>query len=94
MSKLRKLERSIVKANAAKSNMDFTSAWNDYRDKKYVVRNEDGEVLANNTPRNTQKKKQSHFDNKEQYYNMLAWLDSFKNASVVMDDEVEVATEN
>ena len=79
MSKLRKLERSVIKANAKKNNVGFENAWSDYRESKYVKKNENDEVVEDRTPRNTQKKKHSFFDNKEKYFKMFAWAKNLKN---------------
>jgi hypothetical protein len=79
MSKLRKLERSVVKANAKKDNVSFENAWNDYRESKYVKKDSDDKVIEDKTPRNTQKKKHSFFDNKESYFKMFAWAKNLKN---------------
>lgn len=76
---LRKLERSIVKENARKNNESFENAWNDFRDKKYVVKDENKNIIKNNMPKNTQKKKYNFFDNKQQYFKMFAWAKSMKN---------------
>lgn len=81
MGKLRKLERSAVKAKAAKENTDFASAWSEYREKKYIVKDEDGNIIANYTPRNTQKKKQNHYDDKRQYFRLFDFLDGMNKAS-------------
>lgn len=78
MGSSRKYERSIVKAKAAKENNNFETAWSDYREHKYVTKDEEGNVLVDKTPKNTQRKKQSHFDNKEQYVKMFAWAKSMK----------------
>lgn len=78
MGKLRRLERSVAKANAKKNNVSFESAWNDYRESKYVKKNENDEVVSNKTPKNTMKKKKSFFDNKESYFKMMAWVKNLK----------------
>ena len=85
--KLRQLERSAAKAKAKKENKDFSTVWNEYRESKYVTKDEDGNVVLDVTPRNTQKKKQSHFDNGEQYFNMLNFYANLKNS--VVDGETE-----
>lgn len=78
MGNLRKLERNVVKCHAIKNNKDFDTAWTEYRESKYVVRDPDGNVLTDITPRSNQKKKQNHFDNKEQYFNMFTWFENMK----------------
>ena len=66
MSALRKLERSVTKAKGI--------TWEEFRTKKYVVKDEEGKVVSDSAPRNTMKKKQSHFDNCKQYFNMFKYL--------------------
>ena len=83
MSGLRKLERNIVKSNIKKDGRSikkcFKQEWADFREKKYVVKDENDNVIFDKTPKNTMKKKQSHFDNKEQYFKMFAYLNNLKN---------------
>lgn len=74
---IRKIERSVVRAkieNAAA----FNSAWKDYREKKYVIKDEEGNVIVDNTPHNTMPKKQQHFDSMEQYTKLFAWMDDIQ----------------
>lgn len=89
---MRKLERDIVKSKIRKDSRSvkqcFEQEWADFREKKYVTKNEDGNVVADNTPRNTMRKKQRHFDNVEQYNRLFAYMDSLKNAK-----KEEVVTE-
>lgn len=61
----------------------------DYREKKYVIKDEDGNVIVDNTPKNTMKKKQNHFDNVESYNRLFAYIESLKN-----DEKEEVAKSN
>lgn len=67
---LRKLERQIIKA---KHGSDFKDAWTDHRKSKYVVKDEEGNVIRDKTPKNTQQKKKIFYDNKEQYFRMFEW---------------------
>ena len=78
MGKMRKYERSVIAHKAAKENTDFKTAWEEYREKKFITKNEKKEIIINNTPKNTMKKKQSHFDNKKQYFNMLSWFANWR----------------
>ncbi|WP_342759531.1 hypothetical protein [Kineothrix sedimenti] len=82
MSTLRKLERSVVKGSLTKEKVsikrNFANAWSDFREKKFVVKDDDGNVLSDNTPRNTMKKKQRHFDNVEQYNRLFAYAEALK----------------
>lgn len=71
MSKLRKYERAIAK-NESGSN--FENAWQEYREAKYVTKGDTGEILVDKTPKNTQKKKQNHYDDKQKYFNLFAWI--------------------
>lgn len=94
-SVLRTLERNKVKSEIKKDGSSvrrgFKDAWQKYREKKYIVRDEDGNVISDNTPRNTMPKKQQHFDNVEQYSRFFAYMNALKsknkNESV---DQVEV----
>lgn len=83
-SVVRKLERNIVKNNIRKDGRSvkkcFEQEWADFREKKYVTKDEDGKIISDNTPRNTMRKKQRHFDNVEQYNRLFAYMDSLKNA--------------
>lgn len=79
MGNLRKLERNAVKNKAIKDGVDFETAWSNYREQKYVAKDNEGNVVADRTPRSNQKKKQSHFDNKEQYFNMFNWMKNLRN---------------
>lgn len=76
---LRTYERDIIKGNIAKEKRSvkkgFQQEWANHREKKYIVKDEDGNVIADNTPRNTMRKKKPHFDNVEQYSRMLAYAD-------------------
>lgn len=84
---LRKMERDIVKAGLRKEGKSvkqgFDQAWKDYREKKYVIKDEDGNVIVDTTPKNTQKKKQNHFDSVDQYTRVFAYMDALKNAQSV-----------
>lgn len=86
MSTLRKLERNVVKGTLTREKKsikrNFADAWNDLRDKKFVIKDEDGNVLTDNTPRNTMKKKQRHFDNVEQYNKLFAYTEALKKEKV------------
>ena len=83
MSTLRSLERQVVKSKLADEKISikrgFANAWKEFREKKYVVKDKDGNIVANNTPRNTMKVKQSHFDNVEQYNKLFAYADALRN---------------
>jgi len=79
-SAIRKLERNAVK-NKLKKNGEsvgkgFQSAWQSYREEKYITKDNEGNVIEDNTPRNTMRKKQRHFDNIEQYTNLFAYWDA------------------
>ena len=78
MSALRKMERSVVKAKATKNREKFSGLWEEFRKKKYVVEDSDGNVVSDSTPRNTMKKKRPHFDNREQYINMFSYFEGIK----------------
>ena len=81
---LRSLERNKVKSEIRKDGRNvkrcFEQEWTDFREKKYVTKDEDGNVISDRTPRNTMPKKQNHFDNVEQYNRLFAYMDSLKNA--------------
>ena len=83
-SVVRKLERNIVKNNIRKDGRSvkkcFEQEWADFREKKYVTKDEDGNIISDNTPRDTMRKKQRHFDNVEQYNRLFAYMDSLKNS--------------
>jgi len=91
MGTLRKLERSIVKSKIKKESKikreggsvkhTFENRWKEYRDNKYVTKDEDGNVISDLTPRNTMPKKQRHFDNVQQYNNMFAFFDKLRAES-------------
>ena len=70
MSALRKLERNVAKSKGI--------SWSDFRKKKYIVEDEEGNIISDLTPRNTMKKKKPHFDNCEQYFNMFNYFDKLK----------------
>lgn len=84
MSAIRKYERSIVKHNIEKEGSSvkrtFSKRWDDFREKKYVTKDADGNVISDKTPKNTMRKKQNHFDNVEQYTRLFAWMDSVRAA--------------
>ena len=88
-SVVRKLERNVIKNKIKKDGRNvkrcFASEWADFREKKYVIKDEDGNTIADNTPVNTMRKKQNHFDNVEQYNRLFAYIKSLKN------DEIEEA---
>ena len=81
----RKLERNIVKNNIRKDGRSvkrcFEQEWADFREKKYVTKDEEGNVISDRTPRNTMPKKQNHFDNVEQYNKLFAWMNSLRSES-------------
>ena len=79
MSNLRKYERAVVKHQAIKDGKDFETAWDEYREKKYMIKDEEGKVLSDKTPRSNQKKKQVHYDDKRQYFNMFNWMKNMRN---------------
>lgn len=83
MSTLRSLERQVVKSKLADEKINvkrgFANAWKGFREKKYVVKDDDNNIVADNTPRNTMKAKQSHFDNVEQYNKLFAYADALRN---------------
>ncbi len=80
----RKMERNIIKNNIRKDGRSikrcFSQEWADFREKKYVTKDEDGNVILDRTPRNTMPKKQSHFDNVEQYNRLFAYFDGLKKS--------------
>lgn len=76
MSALRKLERSIAKNNGI--------AWSDFKKKKYVEEDKDGSIVSDFTPKNTMKKKRSHFDNCKRYF---AMFDSIKESRKEKEDK-------
>lgn len=80
----RKLERNIVKNNIKKDGRSvkkcFEQEWTDFREKKYVTKDEEGNVISDRTPRNTMPKKQIHFDNIEQYNGLFTYMNGLKNA--------------
>lgn len=88
----RKLERNIVKNNIRKNGRSvkrcFEQEWADFREKKYVTKDEEGNVISDRTTRNTMPKKQNHFDNVEQYNKLFAWMNSLNSAK-----KEEVVTE-
>lgn len=88
-SVVRKLERNVIKNKIKKDGRSvkkcFEQEWADFREKKYVIKDEDGNTIADNTPVNTMRKKQNHFDNVEQYNRLFAYIKSLKN------DEIEEA---
>lgn len=83
-SVLRKLERNVVKNNIRKDGRSvkrcFEQEWSDFREKKYVTKDDEGNVISDRTPRNTMRKEQQHFDNVEQYNRLFAYMNSLKNA--------------
>ena len=83
MSTLRSLERQVVKSKLAEEKINvkrgFVNAWKEFRGKKYVVKDKEGNVVTDNTPRNTMKVKQSHFDNVEQYNKLFAYADALRS---------------
>ena len=91
-SVLRTLERNKVKQEIRKDGRSikrgFKDAWEKYRDKKYVVRDKEGNVISDNTPRNTMPKKQQHFDSVEQYSRFFAYMNALRTKS--KDEPVEV----
>lgn len=91
-SVVRKLERNIIKNKITKDGRSvkkcFEQEWADFREKKYVIKDEDGNTIADNTPVNTMRKKQNHFDNVEQYNRLFAYIKSLKN------DEIEEAAKS
>lgn len=73
---IRKIERQAILRRERSKNgngNNFAEAWKLYRESKYVIKDEEGNVIQDNTPRNTMHKKQIHFDTMEQYANMWAW---------------------
>ena len=83
---LRKLERNMVKENIKKDGRSvkrcFESEWSKYREKKYVTKDEDGNIISDKTPRNTMKKKQQHFDSMEQYTRFFNYLNGLTGSEV------------
>lgn len=82
MGTLRKLERQAVRTKMKKDNVkhsSFKDYWQDFRNKKYVVKDENDNIVQDNTPRNTQKKKRVHFDNRQQYIKMFAFMDKLQD---------------
>lgn len=82
---VRKIERSVVKKqlerDARSVKKGFENAWKEYREKKYVVKDEEGNIVTDSTPKNTMPKKQKHFDNVEQYTKMFTYFDQLKEKS-------------
>lgn len=80
---LRKIERNKVKAEIKKDGRsvkrNFEEGWRKFREAKYVVKDEEGNVISDKTPRNTMPKKQMHFDNVEQYNRFFAYMNGLKN---------------
>lgn len=75
---IRKIERQVILQKVRRANGNssaFEENWKKYRESKYVVKDEAGNVITDNTPKNTMPKKQIHFDNTYQYTNMFAWAD-------------------
>lgn len=62
------------------SGKKFSERWNKYREDKYIKKDEEGNIIENRMPKNTQKKKQIHFDSMESYKKLLAWYDSIEKA--------------
>ena len=85
MAGLRKLQRQAVKSKLQneKKNVknNFSTAWREFREKLYVTKDADGNIISNMTPKNTMKKKQLHFDNVEQYNKMFAYCDALHEKS-------------
>lgn len=75
----RKIERNVIKNKIKKDRRSvkecFTNEWAKFRENKYVVKDKDGNVLSDNTPKNTMTKKQRHFDNVEQYSRLFAFME-------------------
>lgn len=70
---IRKIERqAILRRERGKNGngSNFANAWRSYRESKYVIKDEEGNVIQDNTPRNTMPKKHIHFDTMEQYANL------------------------
>lgn len=81
MGTIRKLERQAVRAKMSKEEIghkSFKDIWQEFRNKKYVTKDENGNVLMDSTPRNTQRKKQVHFDDKQQYVKLFAFADKLE----------------
>lgn len=89
---LRKLERNAVKNKIKKDGRsvkrNFESEWKAHREAKYVLKDENGEVISDRTPKNTMKKKQNHFDNGEQYFRMFNYFANLK-ASMKAKEEAK-----
>lgn len=85
MSITRKLERNIVKNNIRKDGRSvkrcFEQEWADFREKKYVTKDEEGNVISDRTPKNTMPKKQNRFDNYDKYDRLFAWINSLRSES-------------
>lgn len=81
---LRSMERNIIKKNLEKKNISrkksFKQNWGEYRDNKYITRDEDGNVISDNTPRDTTKRRQIHYDDKNQYFGLFSFVESLKNS--------------
>ena len=86
MGTLRKLERQVVRNGLVKEKKSikrgFESAWNSFRESRYVTKDNEGNVISDNTPKNTMRKKQQHFDNVEQYNRFFAYIDGLKKEKV------------
>lgn len=81
MGTVRKCERELIRAKLKneKINHDsFRDMWQEFRKKKYVIKDDNGNITQDNTPKNTQKKKQQHFDNREQYLKLFSFMDELE----------------
>lgn len=75
----RKIERNVIKYKIKKDRRSvkecFSNEWAKFRESKYVIKDKDGNVLSDNTPKNTMPKKKRHFDNVEQYNGLFAFME-------------------
>lgn len=101
MSTLRKLERNRIKNNIKKDGKSvkraFENDWKTYRENKYIVKDEDGNIISNTMPKDTTKKKQIHYDNMEQYKRLIGFFQGLNMAgldSVETDKNKEVVSES
>ena len=78
----RKIERNVIKNKIKNDHRSikkcFADEWTSFRESKYVTKDKDGNVISDNTPKNTMPKKQRHFDNVEQYNKLFAFIDGLK----------------
>lgn len=87
---IRKIERQVLYDKVRKDNGNssaFGDTWKNYREQKYTVKDDEGNVISVNIPRNTMPKKQQHFDSMEQYTRLFAWADELENKREEKDED-------